>query len=184
MVRASSQAANQLFAIAMLVGLVAGDTTTSDGFLSGAADIVFMFDRSESDVLKSRLEDCMKSAAIGTVKMLGPRVNPDDVRVAAISYSGVSTPAVDETPARLHFNFNQGEASDYSLMERIKKMDLSTNLDWTDASPGYKTARQELFEKQDVSGFRGFDVPVVVILFTDGEVSWFAGSLCWFAGSL
>jgi hypothetical protein len=172
MVRTSQWRTGQLLVVG-LVGLVAGDTIISDNeWPGGATDVVFMFDRSDSDILKSRLEGCIKAAAKLTVQQLGTRVNPNDVRVAAVSYSGVSTTAVSETPQRLHFNFNQGVSS-ASVEQMLERMDLSTELEWTDVSPGYQAVRKELFEKPEESGFRGFEVPVVIILFTDGEVSSF-----------
>lgn len=159
-----------LLAVALLAAAASLPFAAASLDEGGPADLLFMFDRSESDIVKSRLEGCAKAAAMMTVDILGSRVDSDDIRIAAISYSGVTSQAApNESPGRVHFSFAQGSSSS-NAVQQIKAMDFSTNLDgWTDASSGFQTARTSLF-RNPTSGFRGLKVPLIVIMFTDGEV--------------
>jgi hypothetical protein len=142
-------------------GAISIDATGAPG------DVLFVFDRSSSEVTGYR--ESQRGVATQIVATLGARISSSSLRVAAVSYSGASSAAKEENPGRVHFDFSDSFTAS-GVKDLIDDMDLTTELEWTDASTAFKVARTDLVGGGASVGYRGGAVPILVVFFTDGEV--------------
>eukprot|EP00039_Didymoeca_costata_P013496 m.205883 g.205883 ORF g.205883 m.205883 type:complete len:1839 (-) comp15792_c0_seq1:139-5655(-) len=140
-----------------------------------AADVIFMFDRSASQDFANR-KACAKSISKKVVTSLGSNVGENGIRVAAVSFSGVSVEGLqDELSGKVHFDFQRSmnamnrnpEKDDFKVVRNLlNRVDLATELALTDISAGYGAIDTFLVSRR---GFRNYEVPVILILITDAQ---------------
>ena len=156
--------------LVLLAAAGCANIAVGQGVLSGAetVDLLLIFDRTSVGADGERITDCLRSAAAQITNGIASKIAADGVRVAAVSFGG-NAGAGSTAAGRVHFDFSTG-SSPAAVTEGIETADLSTRHSWTDAAPGFAVARTELLSGT-AAGFREFQVPLVVIVLTDGQVS-------------
>lgn len=132
---------------------------------TAAVDLVFIFDRSNSQETR---DGCQKKLAGEIANILNSTISANGIRVAATSFSGEGVEGIhDEASGLVHFGFDAENTAE-SIAASIRKLDLTTTLSNTDTSQGFKVTREQLLTSS-TPGFRGYNVPVVVVVLTDGH---------------